>query len=633
MGFGEHPLDGQENGEKPTFEEQRAVKKVAYDLVRTHTQRGRHITHAPHLPTVDPGNHYRGGVLSHLLKLYKTSESSTSTPTDRRKADISGFSTPISSGTATPTRKKWYDQNKSQDTLANLVEASARLGAFAGTPGTPGVQSSVVSTAESTSPPEKVGRPKRPKHRRSPSSKLMSFGRPRMEDEIRITVHIAETLSRQKYIIKLCRALMLYGAPTHRLEEYLQMTARMLEIDSQFLYLPGCMIISFDDRSTHTAEVKIVRTAQGLELGKLKDVHEIYKEVLHDVTGVDEAMNRLSKVMDSGDKYNKWLRVLGFGFAAATVAPFGFDGRIIDMPMCFILGCIVGYLQLVAAPASPIYNNVFEVGATIITSFIARGLGSIGGENPLFCFSAMAQSSIALILPGWFVLCAALELQSKAIVPGSIRMVYAIIYSLFLGFGITVGTVLYGLVDPNATMATTCVNPIPSYYRFFFVPLFTVCLAFVNQAKWKQMPVQIIIAFAGYVVNFFTNRRISAVPQIANTLGALAIGILANLYSRVRHGVAAAALLPAIFVQVPSGLAATGSLLSGLEAANKVSNSTKAINGTSTVAVDASSDLNSMVFSVAGTMIQIAIGITVGLFLSALIIYPLGKRRSGLFTL
>ena len=29
---------------------------------------------------------------------------------------------------------------------------------------------------------------------------------------------------------------------------------------------------------------------------------------------------------------------------------------------------------------------------------------------------------------------------------------------------------------------------------------------------------------------------------------------------------------------------------------------------------------------------QVAIGITVGLFLSALIIYPLGKRRSGLFS-
>jgi uncharacterized membrane protein YjjP (DUF1212 family) len=55
--------------------------------------------------------------------------------------------------------------------------------------------------------------------------------KPALEDEIRITVHIAELLSRQKYLIRLCRALMKYGAPTHRLEEYMRMTARVLEID------------------------------------------------------------------------------------------------------------------------------------------------------------------------------------------------------------------------------------------------------------------------------------------------------------------------------------------------------------------------------------------------------------------
>lgn len=169
--------------------------------------------------------------------------------------------------------------------------------------------------------------------------------------------------------------------------------------------------------------------------------------------------------------------------------------------------------------------------------------------------------------------------------PGSIRMVYAIIYSLFLGFGITVGTALYGLMDPHATSATTCANPIPTYYRFFFVPLFTMCLAFVNQAKWRQMPAMVVIAFAGYVVNFFSSPKFHASPQIANTLGAFTVGVLANLYSRLRHGVAAAALLPAIFVQVPSGLAATGSLLSGLSAANEINNSTEVVNGTSTVSL------------------------------------------------
>jgi uncharacterized membrane protein YjjB (DUF3815 family) len=162
-------------------------------------------------------------------------------------------------------------------------------------------------------------------------------------------------------------------------------------------------------------------------------------------------------------------------------------------------------------------------------------------------------------------------------------MVYSIIYSLFLGFGITVGTVLYGLIDRNASSATSCPDPMPTYYRFAFVPLFTICLAFVNQAKWKQMPVMVVIAFAGYIVNFFCSQRMTQAPQIANTLGAFAVGILANLYSRLRHGVAAAALLPAIFVQVPSGLSAGGSLLSGLNTANQLTNSTQPVNGTAAV--------------------------------------------------
>lgn len=136
----------------------------------------------------------------------------------------------------------------------------------------------------------------------------------------------------------------------------------------------------------------------------------------------------------------------------------------------------------------------------------------------------------------------------------------------------------------------------------------------------------------GYVVNFFLTRKFPNSSQICNTIGALAVGICANLYSRLRHGVAAAALLPAIFVQVPSGLAATGSLLSGLSTANQLTNSTSTVNGTSTVSVSGDTSLDTIVFNVAASMIEIAVGITVGLFFATLIVYPLGKRRSGLFT-
>jgi uncharacterized membrane protein YjjB (DUF3815 family) len=46
--------------------------------------------------------------------------------------------------------------------------------------------------------------------------------------------------------------------------------------------------------------------------------------------------------------------------------------------------------------------------------------------------------------------CGSLELASKNIMSGSVRMVYAIIYSLFLGFGITIGSDLFYVMDPSA---------------------------------------------------------------------------------------------------------------------------------------------------------------------------------------
>ncbi|KAE8150254.1 putative DUF1212 domain membrane protein Prm10 [Aspergillus avenaceus] len=571
---------------------------------------------------------YRGGILSTLLKLYDQPGHpgySRGRYGHSRQSSSGGFSSRGLSPDPTwkPQRpRKWYEKSPNQSTTS-----------LSGT--TTKNNSPIAMLKRSRSSSAVPGVPKR-------------MGRPQLEDEIRITVHIAELLSRQRYLLLLCRALMKYGAPTHRLEEYMRMSARVLEIDGQFLYMPGCMIISFDDSSTHTTEVKLVRSPQGVDLGRLSDVHQIYKEVIHDVIGVEEATQRLEEIMKKPDRYPVWFLILIYGFASASVGPFAFNARPIDMPIAFVLGCLLGVLQLVLAPRSHLYANVFEISATVLTSFLARAFGSIryNGER-LFCFSALAQSSIALILPGYMVLCASLELQSRSIVAGSVRLVYAIIYSLFLGFGITIGTAVYGLLDGDATNAYTCpASPITNEYlqRFPFVIPFTICLALVNHAKWKQMPMMLVIAFAGYVTNYFGAKRFYSSTQVSNALGAFVIGVMGNLYSRLRHGFAAAAMLPAIFVLVPSGLAASGSLISGIASAEQITSKTSpysvVANGTQGF-MDAAQGMtqsqsndqyHGVVFDIGYGMIQVAIGFTVGLFLAALVVYPLGKKRSGLFS-
>lgn len=334
---------------------------------------------------------YRGSVLSQLLKLYKPAETSGQgfgSSYHNRNASTSsagGWNTGSGSesGATTPSRKKWYEQNRSQETLSTLIGASARL-----------------ANPNMSGGDQKPPAPRKwPMHRRTSSNRMSAI---QMKEELRITVHIAETLSRQEFIVKLCRALMLYGAPTHRLEEYLTMVARVLEIDGQFLYLPGCMVISFDDKSTHTTEVKIVRVTQGIDLGKLKDIHRIYKEVMHDVIGVEEGTERIDALLAAKDKFSAWFRVLIFGLTSATAAPFSFKARLIDLPITFCLGCLVGTLQLIVASESQLYSNVFEVSATVLVSFLARAFGSIKGGN-LFCFSALAQGGIVMLLPGFAV--------------------------------------------------------------------------------------------------------------------------------------------------------------------------------------------------------------------------------------
>lgn len=384
--------------------------------------------------------------------------------------------------------------------------------------------------------------------------------------------------------------------------------------------------------------------------------------MLHDVIDLDEAMQRLNDVINAKDQHNVWLCVLMYGLASAAVSVF-FSARLIDMPIILALGCLLGTLQLVVAPLSKTYSTVFEISASILMSALARAFGSINGGS-LFCFSAIAQSSIAMILPGWLVLSSALELQSRAIVPGSIRLVFAIIYSLFLGYGITVGTAIYGAIDPNATNAQTCTAPLDKHWNFLFVPLYIFFVTFTGmapslpplapsthsqnvsdiiqvQAKYKQMPAMIIIATAGYTVNFFASMKFSSSAPIAYTFGAFTVGVLANMYSRVRHGVAAAVLLPAVYVQVPGSLASSGAIDSALTTASAlIKGATDADVGYPallhfglSVNSRQTTSGNSIVFNVAASMIQIAIGITVGLFMAALLVYPMGKKRSGLWTL
>ncbi|KAJ6440250.1 Leptomycin B resistance protein pmd1 [Purpureocillium lavendulum] len=338
--------------------------------------------------------------------------------------------------------------------------------------------------------------------------------------------------ARKQCLIKLSRAFLLYGAPTHSIEEFMAISSATLDIDAHFLYVPMNMVVTFDDGTRGGTELHIIRLEPGIEVGRLMEVFRIYKDLVHAVIDVEEATRRLDDALDRKPKFSIKLRVLMYGLASACCAPVAFQGRMIDTPIALILGSAVGLFQEVWYPADDHFIPLFEMTAGIITAFIARALGSIQNGD-MFCFGAIAQSSIVFILPGYMVLSSSLELHTGHIVAGSARMVHAVISTLFLGYGMAIGTCLYGLVDSGATTEVGCRDQLERKWQSLLALAFIVCQCIIRQAQWRQMPAICAIALVGFWVNSFCSRLFDGDTHAAAMLGALSVGLLSNLHFRL----------------------------------------------------------------------------------------------------
>ncbi|KAG9081112.1 hypothetical protein FRC06_005813, partial [Ceratobasidium sp. 370] len=268
--------------------------------------------------------------------------------------------------------------------------------------------------------------------------------------EIYITMHVAEILQRHEFILKLARALMMFGAPSHRLEAQIQATARILDIQVSCMYLPSVMLLSFGDSATHTSDTKFLKQAPSLDLGKLLDAHRLYWRVIHDEVGVQGASLALDDLMRKKNLYNGWKTVVIGGFCSAFITPISFSGSFIDAVCAFPLGAMLVWVQNLSA-RNDLYSNVFEITIASLLSFIS---GAFAASQHV-CYAAVASGSVVLILPGYIVLCGSLELASRSIISGSVRLCYSIIYSIFLGFGLSIGAEIFHAVSGQRVLGAS----------------------------------------------------------------------------------------------------------------------------------------------------------------------------------
>ncbi|KAL1670420.1 hypothetical protein GGG16DRAFT_95861 [Schizophyllum commune] len=471
-----------------------------------------------------------------------------------------------------------------------------------------------------------------------------------------------EVNNRRKFILILAKALLTFGAPSHRIESQLSAASGILEADAEFVHIPNIIIVSIKNADAKNTRTHFVRATGRVALTSLHKVHLIYRDVLHDKVGVSEGAQAIKALLRRGPIYPLAVRCI-FAFCCATIiCGLSFGGSILDMVVSGACACALQYLGLNAANKSSLYANVYEISVSIIVAFVARGLGSIPG-NP-FCYNAISSAGVVLILPGFTVLISSLELMSRNLFCGSVRIVYAVIYTLFLGFGLTIGSDFYLVVDRRArrnyyagfsnnlnythghftmlngtnpfsaiggVLATGSTasyqlehivkgcfrepswpwwkQPLPWWAAFFLVPLYSTLSSLSNLQSFRslQLPVMVIFSCSSYTANRLAGLVLPGRPDLVSAAGAFTIGILGNLYSRVAHGTAFTSMVTGVLFLVPSGIAQSGGV---------------------TPNYHSSAEQYSSGFSLALRMISVASGVTIGLLVSQVIVYLFGHRKN-----
>ncbi|WVO12578.1 hypothetical protein L204_100182 [Cryptococcus depauperatus] len=450
----------------------------------------------------------------------------------------------------------------------------------------------------------------------------------RKKQEIFIIQHVAAILARQQFLLKLARALMMFGSPSHRLETQIQATAKVLELNCQVVYLPNTMLISFGDDATHTSETKFLKQSTGLDLGKLQATHHLYWNVVHDKMSVDQASKDLDVLMTTPVYYTWWQTLIIGAICSGIFAISGFHGSFVDAFMAMPLGLILVAVQMLAA-RNDMFSNVFEITIATVISFVSAALAS----TRVFCYTALVSGGVVLILPGYIVLCGALELASRNITAGAVRIGYSVIYSLFLGFGISIGAVLYAKIThhdvinaSDYTCAYTHHSGVPWYmvtpsgwWYFFSVPGASLALSLKNQQPFwaKELPIMVLISCAGWTSNHYASQAFPGRSDMTSAIGSFVVGVLGNTYGRFSNGSSFPVTVTGILFQLPSGLSNGGIFNFAAESSS----------GSSTAYSDG--------FSVAEQLVSVAIGLTVGLFVSAAVCHPFGggrRRGSGIFS-
>lgn len=353
-----------------------------------------------------------------------------------------------------------------------------------------------------------------------------------------------EFIQIRRFIVKLGKMLHKYGTPAFRLEAYLLEVASYLGVHASFIATPTSITFviwsdKHEDEYNHAARLQ----PGDLDMSALSLTDELANELLTGKVSLSDADMRLDKINDMPSPYGKV--ITGFAFALATGSFSMLMGASVPEILWTGLLGFVSYLWVLWAQKSKRVNLMLEP----VTSFMAGILACAISRyfDPGINIPLMVLSSVIILVPGLALTMGLAELSSRNLVSGTARIMDAImqLFKLYFGafLGVAVGFSLFGQnqFEPAASL--------PYWATWLAVGLLCFALVPIFRTRIKHIPWALMSAFIAYGVTVYSSIYMD--QTFGTFIGAFALGVFANVFTRIANQPSTIVAMHGLIVLVP----------------------------------------------------------------------------------
>jgi uncharacterized membrane protein YjjP (DUF1212 family) len=356
-------------------------------------------------------------------------------------------------------------------------------------------------------------------------------------------------------LLALARALHEAGQPAHRLEETLLRAAARFGVPLEVFCLPTGVLLSFhQDGRPETFIIRLPLAAANLE--RLALLTAVANDVIRGQASAGAAAARLKEIVAVPPRWQGVARVVAYVCSAAAFAVF-FGGGLVEVGVATEVGLAVGLIAL-ATQRLRVSGRVYELTAATAAALIVGATDSFTGA---FVEWIPLASGLIILLPGLSLADALEELANGHLASGGARLAGVSVVFLALTFGVLVGyRVAEWLTAPG--QLPQAATPLPAWAVLPALVLVAVGSTVRFRARWSDTGV-IFIASAVALGGAQAGKSLFGLPA-GPFLGALLLGLAANLYARWRRQAVELWLTPGLALLVPGsvGVKSLGAMLS-----------------------------------------------------------------------